>query len=162
MQAHLKTFKAAAKAAGLKLTSQRIAIFQELLSRSDHPDAEAIHEALLPRLPALSLDTVYRTLWTLSDLGLIAALAPRGETSRFDGNLGRHHHFVCLGCGKIEDFTSPELDDLRLPGELSRFGRVLDSQVEVRGYCTECSKAPAPAAANIKMASGPEDGGRDG
>jgi Fur family transcriptional regulator, peroxide stress response regulator len=144
-QSSLKDLKAAAKEAGLKLTRQRLEIFAEISSRLDHPDAEAIYASLKPRMPSISLDTVYRTLWTLADLGLIGTLGPRQERQRFDGNLERHHHFVCLRCGKTVDFTSAEFDSLKMPSGLSAFGKVVSSQVEVRGYCSECSREAGSA-----------------
>jgi Fur family transcriptional regulator, peroxide stress response regulator len=136
----MKDLKSAAKAAGLKLTSQRLAIYKEVISRRDHPDAEAVFSSLKPGMPSISLDTVYRTLWTLADLGLIGTLGPRRESRRFDGNLEPHHHFICLRCGATVDFRSPELGSLRLPAALSSLGEIVGAQVEVKGYCARCVK----------------------
>jgi len=94
-------------------------------------------------LPAVSLDTVYRTLWTLADLGLIGVLGPRMERQRFDGNMAKHHHFVCIRCGAVRDFTSGELDAISVPKAAKEFGEVVDAQLEVRGICKECSKSGA-------------------
>ena len=66
-------------------------------------------------MPTVSLDTVYRTLWMLNDLGLITTLGPRRGSVRFDANLGTHHHYVCVRCGLTRDFESAELDELRIP-----------------------------------------------
>ena len=57
---------------GLKLTHQRMEIFRELASSSEHPSAEKIYKRLLSKFPTLSLDTVYRTLITFEKIGLIA------------------------------------------------------------------------------------------
>jgi Fur family transcriptional regulator, peroxide stress response regulator len=140
LQARLKALKMAAKDGGLKLTHQRLEVFKEIAMRGDHPDAEAIYSALKSRLPAISLDTVYRTLWTLTDLGMIATLGPRRERQRFDGNLEKHHHFICIRCGTVRDFESDELDSLRLPSEIGEFGKVIEAQVEVRGICADCAR----------------------
>ncbi len=150
----VKRFKAVAKAAGLKITSQRLEIFKEIQGREDHPDAVAIFEALKPRIPGLSLDTVYRSLWTLADLGLISTVGPRQESQRFDPKQERHHHFLCLSCGKIVDFTSDSLNDLRLPPSLQAYGRAIEAQVEVRGYCKDCDAGAADAAHKNKRPAG--------
>jgi len=63
----------------------------------------------------VSLDTVYRTLWMLNDLQLIATLGPRRESVRFDANLEPHHHYICVRCGLAKDFESGELNALASP-----------------------------------------------
>jgi Fur family transcriptional regulator, peroxide stress response regulator len=139
----LDQFKAAAKEAGVKLTHQRLEIFREVASSLKHPDAETVFRAVQPRMPTVSLDTVYRTLWTLNDLGLITTLGPRRESVRFDANLEQHHHYVCLRCGLTRDFESPALNALRIPGAVKEFGSVVATQVEVRGICDSCAKKQA-------------------
>jgi len=125
---------------GLKLTQQRLEIFNEVARSGDHPDAETIYRVVRKRLPTVSLDTVYRTLWLLLDLGLIATLGPARERVRFDANINPHHHFVCRRCGTIYDFYSPELDRLEVPGETEAFGQGEKIHVEVQGLCRECLK----------------------
>src|SRR5690242_6170060 len=107
----LQAFQAAVKGAGVKLTHQRLEIFRELAKTEDHPEAETIFEAVRVRVPTVSLDTVYRTLWMLRDLGLVKTLGPNGsDVVRFDVNLERHHHYVCMRCGSVRDFESKELN----------------------------------------------------
>jgi Fur family peroxide stress response transcriptional regulator len=91
-------------------------------------------------MPTVSLDTVYRTLWMLNDLGLITTLGPRRASVRFDANLEQHHHYVCVRCGSTRDFKSTELDALRIPDAVKGFGSVVASRVEVRGICERCKK----------------------
>ena len=132
---HLRTV---AREAGLKLTHQRLEILQELAGSEEHPDAETVFRAVQRRMPTVSLDTVYRTLWRLHDLGLVTTLGPRGDRVRFDANLERHHHYSCVRCGLVRDFESEELDALRLPEALNALGSVADAHVEVRGLCVRC------------------------
>jgi Fur family peroxide stress response transcriptional regulator len=137
----LDGFKAASRRAGLKVTQQRLEIFREVASSLEHPDAEAVTRAIRARLPTVSPDTVYRTLALLGELGLVIPLGPRRESVRFDANLARHHHYVCLRCGLTRDFASPALDGLRLPGAVKDLGSVLAMQIEVRGLCATCARA---------------------
>jgi Fur family peroxide stress response transcriptional regulator len=139
----LARFKAAASGAGLKLTHQRLEIFREVASSLAHPDAETVFRAVRRRMPTVSLDTVYRTLATLSDLGLVTALSPRRDGVRFDANLDRHHHFVCVRCGLTRDFESAELNSLRVPAVAEGFGEVIAARVEVRGLCERCARTQA-------------------
>lgn len=133
-------FKEAVKASGVKLTHQRLEIFREMAGSADHPDADAIFRKVQRRIPTVSLDTVYRTLWWLNDLGLIATLGPRRESVRFDANLTHHHHYVCVQCGLARDFESAEFNALRIPEAVRRLGSVSGTHVEVRGFCESCVK----------------------
>jgi Fur family peroxide stress response transcriptional regulator len=99
VERRVETFKEAAKKAGVKLTHQRLEIFREVAASLEHPSAEAVLKAVQPRMPTVSLDTVYRTLWLLNDLGLVSTLGPKRESVRFDANLAHHHHYVCVRCG---------------------------------------------------------------
>jgi len=38
-------------------------IFREVAQAGDHPDAEKVFQGVRERMPTVSLDTVYRTLW---------------------------------------------------------------------------------------------------
>lgn len=134
----LAIFQDALKQAGVKLTHQRLEIFRELANTAEHPDAETIFRAVQERVPMMSLDTVYRTLWMLRDLGLIKTLGPNHNAVRFDANLDPHHHYVCVSCGSVRDFQSEELNKLPLRAVAKRFGSVVEAQVEVRGLCASC------------------------
>lgn len=137
-------FEQVCRDAGLRLTHQRMEIFREVARAADHPSAEMVHRRVRKRMPTVSLDTVYRTLWLLNDHHLITSLGPSRERTRFDANLTRHHHFVCVQCGLTRDFTSVELDDLRLPPSARALGRIEATRVEVRGVCHACSRNPTP------------------
>jgi Fur family peroxide stress response transcriptional regulator len=140
LERRLERFRAAARASGVKLTHQRLEIFREVAASLEHPDAEEIFRGVQARMPTVSLDTVYRTLWTLNDLGLISTLGPRRQSVRFDANLEPHHHYVCIRCGSARDFKSKKLDTLRIPDAVKALGSVVLTQVEVRGICDTCSR----------------------
>lgn len=141
VEKRLERFKNAAKDAGIKLTHQRLEIFQAVASSLEHPSAEAVHRAVQENTPTVSLDTVYRTLWLLTDLGFLNTLGPRQDSVRFDANVENHHHYVCTRCGLVRDFESDDLNTLKIPNAVSRFGLVQSAHVEVRGICDRCRKA---------------------
>ena len=143
VERRVERFVEAVKKAGVKLTHQRLEIFREVAASVEHPNAEAVMKALRPRMPTVSLDTVYRTLWLLNDLGLVATLGPKRESVRFDANLAHHHHYVCVRCGLARDFESPELSALRIPEAVAELGSIDATHVEVRGVCSRCAKERA-------------------
>ena len=137
-------FEQVCRNAGVRLTHQRMEIFRQVARSGDHPDAETVYRGARKRLPSISLDTVYRALWLLSDLGLIKTLGPARGRARFDANLRRHHHFVCLRCGLTRDFYNDAFDELKLPKSVKSIGSVEVTHVEARGLCRRCSrKQPA-------------------
>lgn len=134
----LEYLKAVAKKAGVKLTHQRLEIFRELAATEEHPDADSIFRAVQQRMPTVSVDTVYRTLWMLHALGLVTTLGPQRDGMRFDANLEQHHHYVCVRCGLVRDFESADLNALLVPDAVKQLGTIADAHVEVRGVCAKC------------------------
>lgn len=138
IQSRMDRFMEIMRGSGIKLTHQRIEIFREAARTGDHPDAETIFKRVRKRIPTISLDTVYRTLWMLNDMGLITTLGPQRGRVRFDANASPHHHFICTKCGKVGDFYSKEFDDLEVPEQVSRMGEVATTHVQFRGLCSRC------------------------
>lgn len=138
VELRMNNFEAVCREEGIKLTHQRIEIFREVAQTGDHPDAEQVFQRVRDRLPTVSLDTVYRTLWLLNDLGLVATLGSSRERTRFDANRDSHHHFVCGQCGLTCDFYCKDLDNIKLPDSLSTVGEIETTHVEARGLCQKC------------------------
>jgi len=131
-------FAATCRRHGVKATHQRMEVLRELAATGEHPDAKTIHERVRQRIPAISLDTVYRTLKLLEARGAISRVGSTRDRARFDANTARHHHFVCSECGMIGDFYSDALDRLPVPPEVAEMGRVEGVHVELRGRCRNC------------------------
>lgn len=123
---------------GLKLTHQRLEIFNVLLSTEDHPSAEEVYERVKPKLPTISFDTVYRTLALFERHGVIARVYHLDDRTRYDPNMEHHYHLVCTRCKKIHDFYWPELDHLVIPSETGGWGTIAERYVELRGICQDC------------------------
>lgn len=127
---------------GIKGTHQRREIFKELAQTAAHPDAKTIYQGVKQRIPAISFDTVYRTLRLFEEKGVIARVGLPSESARFDANTARHGHFVCSQCGFIGDFRCEALESLILPDEASRFGSLHSINMEVIGICQNCQRLP--------------------
>ncbi len=123
--------------AGLRVTRQRQAIIDCLAGRNDHPSARRIYRDLERADTRLSLATVYNTLATLVELGVLAEMEFEGSDNRYDTNLTPHLNLVCTGCGAIADLVS------ELPAEPSAVrGEVgfetTGYRLEYRGICARC------------------------
>jgi Fur family transcriptional regulator, peroxide stress response regulator len=133
-------FSQALRGAGLRLTHQRLEVVREIAQSEEHPDVEQVYRAVRVRVPTISLDTVYRALATLVDLGLVGRVAATPGAARYDANSTRHHHFVCTRCGLIRDVVDCELDAVRAPQGIAVLGSVETIEVQLRGICTDCAR----------------------
>ncbi len=123
---------------GLNVTPQRIAVYEVLAGAKNHPSAEEIFRCLVSDFPELSIDTVYRTLNTFAQIGLIRIVEGYGEARRYDPDTQPHHHFRCLKCSRIVDFENPEFSRLKIPDVLQRKCRITGVKVVLEGLCEEC------------------------
>jgi Fur family transcriptional regulator, ferric uptake regulator len=130
-----------------RMTPQRAEILAELRAAHDHPTAADLYERLRPRLPRLSLGTVYRNLDLLVAAGLAAKLTAAGAEARYDGRPAPHDHARCRACGAVADVPAlPEPDLPRLPDGFA----VEVRHLEYVGLCATCRRRvgahAAPAA----------------
>ncbi|MCX8031593.1 MAG: transcriptional repressor [Thermodesulfovibrionales bacterium] len=125
------------KSKGLKITPQRIAIYKELIKSSEHPSAETVYKKLHKKYPNISFDTVNRTLITFSNIGLLQIVEGYGDPKRFDPNTESHHHFRCIKCGSISDFSYKEYNELKIPENYSEL-EIRKVKVILEGICKKC------------------------
>ncbi len=68
----LSVLSEALRSSGLRLTHQRLEVARELAGDDTHPDVESIYRGVRERVPTVSLDTVYRTVAALVEMGLVS------------------------------------------------------------------------------------------
>jgi Fe2+ or Zn2+ uptake regulation protein len=125
------------RARGLKITPQRLRIFEALHDNHAHPTAEAVWADVRTEMPTISLRTVYQALNDLSAMGELNQLDLGTGSARFDPNLDPHHHLVCVSCGVVRDVPA-DGHGLRLPADRDHGFEVTMTEVVFRGTCTEC------------------------
>ena len=140
IEKRMNVFNEACERLGIKVTHQRMEIFRVVVSTEEHPDAVTIHRRVKKRIPTISLDTVYRNLKLLAEHGVISIVGMSQESLRFDGNVRPHHHFACVKCGMIRDFSSGVIGDLAMPEEAKALGKPLSLHLEVKGICAACQR----------------------
>lgn len=87
----------------MKRSRQREAILNNLISRTDHPTAEAVYNSVRDEYPNISLGTVYRNLSLLVDMGHVIKVPCDDGSVHFDGRVTPHYHFQCRHCRQIYD-----------------------------------------------------------
>jgi Fur family transcriptional regulator, peroxide stress response regulator len=140
IERRVELMKDALRGRGMRLTHQRIEVVREIAAADDHPDVEHIFRDVRTRVPTISLDTVYRTVATLVELGCVTRTTLTPGPARYDANVTNHHHFVCTRCGIAHDIVDPGLEAVRAPAGTKGLGRVETVEVRLRGVCKECEQ----------------------
>jgi Fur family transcriptional regulator, peroxide stress response regulator len=102
----------ALKERGLKVTPQRIAVFEAVINLNNHPAAENVIDYVKSNYPNIATGTVYRTLETLVKCSIIKKVKTDRDIMRYDSISEKHHHLYCTDSDRIEDFSDPALDEL--------------------------------------------------
>lgn len=123
--------------AGFKVTPQRLSIYMAVLESKEHPKVEHIYQSLKEANPSFTLATVYRTLESFADAGLITRIFHPGQSKRYDGNVEDHHHLVCNHCEQVSDISLAMLDLPKPPLAIEGF-TPQKVQLQVLGVCDTC------------------------
>mgnify|MGYP006290755463 CR=1 FL=1 len=99
------------KDSNLKITPQRVVVLQAVL-QLDHPTVDQILKRVGQKNPSISQGTVYKTLQTLVDKGIIERVKTDTGKMRYDTVQGNHHHLYSIDSERIADYSDNELDDL--------------------------------------------------
>ncbi|XME02781.1 Fur family transcriptional regulator [Lachnospiraceae bacterium C1.1] len=136
------------KEKGLKITIQRLLVLRVLSeNEGEHLTAEEIFDKTCELHPGIGLATVYRTIQLLTQLGLVDRINLDDGSARYEindadeenGKHHRHHHLICLNCGKIIPFEKDLLEELeRNVSETTGF-QIVDHEVRLYGYCSDCA-----------------------
>jgi Fur family peroxide stress response transcriptional regulator len=126
------------KTTNLKQTPQRLAILEYLKGNKSHPSAADVYKAIVEKFPTMSFATVYNTMETLKNMGIVRELSIDPEKKRFDPDTEIHHHLICIRCKRIADVRSRFQLDLA-EDERSEFD-IIGNHIEFYGICPECKK----------------------
>ena len=94
---------------GLKITHQRIVVYQAILMTDKHPTAEQIFDIIKEKNPSISLATVYKTLETFVENRLINKVSTPQGTMRYDARTDNHNHIYISNTNEILDYEDEEL-----------------------------------------------------
>ena len=126
----------------LRMTPQRQAVLDVLLTSYDHPTAAEVYDRVRRVSPGIGAATVYRTLARLVESGHALELSlGDGSSARYDGNVARHDHVVCDTCGRAVDVETPLPN--RAISLLSRDTgfRITGYDLQFHGRCPDCAAA---------------------
>ena len=100
---------------GLRYTSQRQAVWDEIKKSEEHRDVEDIYLQLKSNNHNVSRATVYRTIDVLVKNHMVRKMDLGDGRNLFEPRIDdeHHDHMICLDTGKIIEFFDEELEDLQ-------------------------------------------------
>lgn len=103
--------------AGLRPTRQRRALAALLVGdgRNRHVTAEGLHAAARAAGACVALATVYNTLKSFTEAGLLSEITVDGARSYFDTRTEDHPHFYWEDDGALTDAPADGVEISRLP-----------------------------------------------
>ncbi len=96
----------------MKVTPQRMAIYDAIIKLNNHPTAENIIEYIRKNHPNISIGTVYKVLDAFVENALVKKVKTERDVMRYDAIVESHHHIYCSDSDKIEDYFDNDLNDL--------------------------------------------------
>jgi len=127
------------KDAGLRLTRQRVQVYEYLSSVHHHPSAQQVYADLRQTMTKLSLATVYNTLDVLVDHGLVQHLGSAfDDTIHYDSDLSSHINLICTECHSIFDQPLNTSGEMTVKMIESTGFKVSGSRIVYYGKCKSC------------------------
>ena len=122
----------------IKITPQRLAVYNNLANTTSHPSVETIYEDIYKTFPTMSLATVYKTIKTLVSSELVQELNVGEGNFRYDANTNYHPHIQCTKCGKVDDIfnidVSPIIEDAKKATDFV----ITSNKLYFYGLCPNC------------------------
>jgi Fur family ferric uptake transcriptional regulator len=152
-----QAFRRYLKDRGIKYTSARQKILDAALELREHFEAEQVLYLLRERGLKVGKATVYRTLPLLVDCGILKQVRFDVKQAHYEYAFGEapHDHMVCRRCGRIVEFGSDEVLELRSRIAQRHHFHVTSHRFQLSGLCWECS-VKCPIAATLPAGKAPK------
>ena len=127
---------------GMQVTAQRLAVLGAMSDRP-HSTAEDVYTIVRGRIGAISHQTVYDTLGTLTDKGLLRRIQPAGSPARYERRVGdNHHHLICRTCNRMVDVDCAVGETPCLTAADGWGYEIDEAEVIYWGRCPDCLAVP--------------------
>ncbi len=120
---------------GSRMTWPRRQLARMLARRKDSFSAEEIVAAL----PTLGRATVYRTLRLLGEAGVLCKTTMPDGSPRYSlDDTNHHHHLVCVGCERIDEFRHPSIERMLRAMKAHVGSELVGHRLELYHRCAVC------------------------
>jgi Fe2+ or Zn2+ uptake regulation protein len=124
---------------GFRSTEGRLALLAALARSSKPLPVEVLARQLSTRLDEVN---VYRALESFAKAGITRRVDLQHGHAHYEFVHGDdHHHVVCTGCSKIEDFEGCDYEKLAQKAlkQVKEFSRIESHSFELFGLCNTCA-----------------------
>ncbi len=126
----------------MRVTQERLALFDEIYDQHQHIDADCLLEAMQHNGMKISRATVYRNLDLMVECGLVRKHRLGRNRYLFEHiHAGQEHdHLVCTRCGRVVEFVSPGIAAMQ--AEICRAHGFVPARhnLQIQGLCTGCAE----------------------
>lgn len=128
---------------GLKKSRQRELILERFLGMGGHVSADDVHAEVRGADPSVGRTTVYRALRLFCEARIASSIDLKDDLTRFEPALsrGHHDHLICVRCGRIDEFLSPEVEQRQEEIAAERGYRLVWHRHQLYGVCPDCQPA---------------------
>ena len=140
MATNVLLLKDGLKNEGLRYTSQRQIVWDEICKTDDHRDAEDIYFKIKTSGQKVSRATVYRTIDILVKNNLVRKLELGDGRNRYENKLdsSHHDHIVCIQCGRIDEFMDENIEKLQDEIAKKYQFKIVRQIHQLFGLCRDC------------------------
>jgi Fe2+ or Zn2+ uptake regulation protein len=125
-------------AAGRRRTAARYAIVQMLVDAKGHVTADELAADVQARFPSVNISTIYRTLDTLEDLGIVDHVHLGHGRAVYHLADSDHQHLYCERCERVEELPAAKLRSLVSALEREYGFEVDQRHFAIVGVCRRC------------------------
>ena len=136
----LNDHEARLRSQGIHVTAQRLAVLRAVQS-NPHAAADDVVDVVRRDIGSISRQSVYDTLNSLSERGLLRRIQPMGSPARYEDRVAdNHHHLICRRCNKVVDVDCAVGERPCLTASDAQGFAIDEAEVIYWGVCPECQR----------------------
>jgi len=123
---------------GYRLTTPRLHVLKAILCKKGRFSAYDIEKDT----PTVGRATVFRTIKLLVMIGLLCKVTLENGSPKYRlSRPSHHHHFICVTCGRVDDFVAPDLDNAMSRFSYATSNKIVGHRIEVYDVCLACQRS---------------------
>lgn len=122
----------------LKLTKQRVKIFDLFIREKDHLVIDDFFEKIQRIDRSVSISTLRRTLNLFAECGIAKRIKLDNGAYVFESNNVNHYHLICNKCHSIIEFSSKQINNIIKNISSDKGFNVKNFKLQIYGECYNC------------------------
>jgi Fur family transcriptional regulator, ferric uptake regulator len=123
------------------MTPQRRAIVAEIMRMQGHISPSELTRKVQDEIPGVNASTIYRTLTTLEEVGVLAHAHLEGGAEYHRAEEAGHVHLECASCGAGDELSIQETEALQSLVLKHHGFRPNLAHFAISGLCSDCQSA---------------------